>query len=476
MKSGLLYSSSIVMGVAITIPPRISTMSDTRLLPIISLAALLGVAGCATTYPLMPTPALYTGAQARRLFTEAPAEVRTPPLDLLFITDRAPATATSSDEPEPYTADRSRAMSFGSTTIVFGENMTWDALEKQSLLVERGTPMDMKLGPTKQLGSYPRVPYQMTVSPAGISRTPAAIDGHETANRELQAEIARRLALSPRKEMVLFIHGYSNTFTDAATTMGEICHYLGREFVCGIFTWPAGGKKGILMGYNEDVESSVFATEHLRKAIRTIAGTPGLAKLHVLAHSRGTDLLATVLSELSVEAYMEQKTLTERFKIGNVVLMAPDIDIDVAPLKILAIVSDPDLPYGAAPNPRVVVKPSPGFNITVYTSPDDKALAASGWLFGSLSRLGRVEASKMTPEQIEQARALGVLDVIQVRGTTDFFGHGYFHSNPRVSADLIALLRYGLRPNEPGRPLDELKRPFWRVPEAGTKGGAGGSD
>ena len=369
-------------------------MSDTRLLPAISLAALFGLAGCATRYPLMPTPTLYTGAQAKPLCTEAPADVRTPPLDLLFITDRA--RATSPDDPEPYTADRSRSMAFGSTTILFGENMPLDALVTQSLQVKRTSPTELKLGPTKELGRYPPVPYQITVTPEGLTRAPAAIEAHETANRALQAEIARRLALSPRTEVVLFIHGYSDTFTDAATTMGEMCHYLGREFVCAIFTWPAGGKKGVLMGYNEDYESSMFATEHLRKAIRTIAGTPGLSKNHVLAHSRGTGLLSSALSELSVEAYMEQKTLSERFKIGNVVLMAPDIDADVAPVTIFAIVSDPDLPYGAAPNPGVVIKPSPGFHITVYVSPDDKALAASSWLFGSIARLGRVQESMMT--------------------------------------------------------------------------------
>ncbi len=363
-------------------------------------------------------------------------------------------------------------MAFGSTTILFGEGMTWDALVKQSLLVERTTPMDLKLGPTKELGRYPRIPYAVAVTPAGLTRAAAAVDAHEAATRELQAEIARRLALSPRKEMVLFVHGVNNTFTEAALTMGEMCHFLGREFVCGIFTWPAGGKRGILFGYNEDYESSTFAIEHLRKTIRTIAGVPGLARIHLLAHSRGTDVLASALSELSNEAYMQQSSLPRRFKIGNVVLMAPDLDADVAPAKMFSILSDPDLPYGAAPNPRAVIPPSPGFHLTIYVSPDDKALATSSWLFGSIARLGRVEASMLTPEQIEQAGKLGFFDVIQIRGTTDFFGHGYFHSNPMASADLIAMIRYGLKPNEPGRPLVEVKRPFWRVPtEAEAKGG-----
>ena len=371
-------------------------MTEVRFRVAIALAALLGVAGCATTYPLMPTPVLYTGAQAKPLFTNAPAAVRTPPLDLLFITDRAPATG--SDQPEPYTAERSRYMAFGSTTILFGEGMTWDALVKQSLLAERPAPTSLKLGPTKELGRYPRIPYAVAMTPAGLTRAPAVIDAHEAANRALQAEIARRLALSPRKEMVLYVHGVNNSFSEAAFTMGEMCHYLGREFVCAIFSWPAGGKHGILFGYEEDYESSTFAVEHLRKAIRTIADTPGLERIHILAHSRGTDVVATALSELSFESYMQQTTLPRRFKIGNVVLMAPDLDIEVAPEKMLAIISDPDVPHGPAPDAHAVFPASRPFHLTIYVSPDDKALATSGWLFGSIARLGRVDTSVLTPD------------------------------------------------------------------------------
>ena len=86
-------------------------------------------------------------------------------------------------------------------------------------------------------------------------------------------------------------------------------------------------------------------------------------------------------------------------------------------------------------------------------------------MFGSIARLGRIDATLFTPDQIELIGALDAVDVIEVRDTTDFFGHRYFVSNPNVSADLIAMLRYGLRPNEPGRPLERIAGPFWRVPE-----------
>lgn len=107
----------------------------------------------------------------------------------------------------------------------------------------------------------------------------------------------------------------------------------------------------------------------------------------------------------------------------------------------------------------------------MYVSPDDKALATSGWLYGSLARLGRVEASHVNPEDMANARRMALFDVIQVNAVNCFICHSYFVSNPRVSADLIAMLRYGLKPNDPGRPLIEVAKPFYRVPtdeEAGA--------
>jgi hypothetical protein len=53
---------------------------------------------------MMPTPVLYTGKQAKPLFTNVAADQRTPPLDLLYMTDRTPAT--SPDDVGPYTAGR----------------------------------------------------------------------------------------------------------------------------------------------------------------------------------------------------------------------------------------------------------------------------------------------------------------------------------------------------------------------------------
>jgi esterase/lipase superfamily enzyme len=417
--------------------------------------------GCATNHTMMPTPVLYTGENARPLFTELSIDSRRPSLDLLFITDRA--TAEQADD-LPYTADRSRSMGFGSAMIEFGEDVSWDVLVKESTATQRVHSLELKLGPTTELGRFPAIPYEVAVAPDGMRRVPAVVEAYERAKHQLQAEIARRIAIARRKEVVLFVHGYHNSFENAALTMGELCHFLGRGFVCGIFTWPAGGRRGILFGYNFDRESAEYAVEDLLKVIRIIGRTPGVERIHLIAHSRGADTLASALGELSVEAYTLRSSPDREFHIGNVVLVAPDLDGDVALTKIFKVFSDPDLPFGGRADPGAVIPPSPGLRVTLYVSPDDKALATASWLFGSIARLGQIGGTMFSADQIEAIALLRAVDIIQVRGTTDFFGHSYFISNPQVSADIIAMLRYGLRPNEPGRPLEQIAGPFWRVP------------
>jgi esterase/lipase superfamily enzyme len=424
-------------------------------------AVAFALTGCATSHVMMPTPALYTGPNAKPLFTDPPADTPPPSLDLLFVTDRA---SEQQADGLRYTAARSRSIAFGSATVEFGEDVGGDTLVEENTATQRGSRPHLKLGPTTELGRFPPIPYEVAVLPDGIRRARAVVDAYEKAKQQLQADIARRLALARRKEVVLFVHGYHASFENAALTMGELCHFLGRDFVCGIFTWPAGGQGGVLFGYEVDRESAEYAVEDLVKLIRIVGRTPGVERVHVIAHSRGTDTVASALAELSAEAYTLRSSPEREFHIGKVVLIAPDLDGDVAVTKIFKVFSDPDLPFGANPDPDAVIPPAPGLRVTLYVSHDDKAIATAGWLYGSIARLGRIDATMFTPEQIEAIGMLRVVDIVEVRGTTDLFGHSYFVSNSQVSSDIIAMLRYDLRPNEPGRPLEHVAGPFWRVP------------
>ena len=405
----------------------------------------------------MPTPTLYAGQDAKPLFTDSSIDSRRPSLDLLFVTDREPAEQTGD---LPYSAKRSHSMAFGSATIEFGRDLSWDELAKASTATQRDHPVQLKLGLTTEHGRFPATPFEVVITPDGVRRVPAVVEAYEKAKHHLQAEVARRLAAAPRKEVVLFVHGYRTSFEQAALVMGELCHFLGRDFVCGVFTWPAGGG---LLGYGFDRESSEYAVEDLLKTIRIIGRTPGVERIHLIGHSRGTDTLTSALAALSVEAYGLQSSPDREYRIGNVVLVAPDLDGDIALSKIFKVFSDPDLPFGAETDPGALIPPSPGLKVTLYVSPDDRALATATWLMGSIARLGRVDSKMFSATQIAALAALGAIDIIQVRGRTDFFGHGYLASNPQVSADIIAMLRYNLRPDEPGRSLEHVTGSFWQV-------------
>jgi len=120
-----------------------TSMPSRRMTGIVAFAASI-LSGCAaTSHPMMPTPVLYAGLEARTLFTDPPVGDGKPPLDLLFITDRR--RTKSPDEDSPYTADRARSIAFGSTTIEFGENISWDLLVKKSLAAGRANPLYLRL-------------------------------------------------------------------------------------------------------------------------------------------------------------------------------------------------------------------------------------------------------------------------------------------------------------------------------------------
>ena len=97
-------------------------------------------------------------------------------------------------------------------------------------------------------------------------------------------------------------YGYNNTFEDGTFVIAELWHFLGRQGVPILYTWPAGFFCR-LRGYNHDRESGEFTVFHLKQFLRIVASTPGLEQLHLVAHSRGTDVLTTALRELFIETW-----------------------------------------------------------------------------------------------------------------------------------------------------------------------------
>ncbi|MBK1717772.1 alpha/beta hydrolase [Thiocystis violacea] len=433
------------------------------------LFALVLLGGCASGgRPLMPTPLLYQLPGGKTLFDPSTQARMNPDVDLLYITDRAQETMPESTS--LYGQERARHISFGTAQVRLVPTLDWETLRAQSQLAKRTQVIDLELGQVRELGVFPDEPYRLNrIADGVLLRDRAELERHAAIKANLQGEVQRRLAAAPRKEVLLYVHGFNETFDTAAFTTAELCHFLGREHVCAFFTWPASTTGNFLTSYTTTTESADYAVEHLKRAIRTIAATPGLERLQILAHSRGTALTLKAVRELALEAIAAGKEPVNLYHIDNLVLLSPDIDVDIAGQQITGLLSDPDLvtvwPEGRLP--RIL-----NGRLTIYASPDDRALLVSRILFRSRNRVGQLRPEDISEKAQRYFETIGRIDLISYEGKrTDLFGHSYFTTNSTVSSDLIQLVRFGRPLGAPGRELIKTGPVTWRFPADGQAGG-----
>src|SRR4029450_2336453 len=120
------------------------------------------------------------------------------------------------------------------------------------------------------------------------------------AEETFRAAMAQLLARSDRKDVYLFVHGYDCEFEWGSYVMAQLWHFMGRGGVPVSYSWPAGSPH-MLRGYQYDRESGEFTAYHLKQFLKLLGSCPGVGKVHIIAHSRGTDVATTALRELKLE-------------------------------------------------------------------------------------------------------------------------------------------------------------------------------
>lgn len=414
-------------------------------------ALLLGLclaavaSGCSSRRYLMPTPNAYADPRWDP-FASVPAALQGATYPVLYVTDRVPETETPEDVVYGY--QRSRSAAFGEAVVEIGDGESWEEIVASSRVRKRPKKLELKLASTRELARFGDTPPSLVITDAQMAAGggPPVDPRQEEAERRFREELSARLALTPRKEVYVYVHGFNNTFEDAVLTAGEVWHFLGREGVPICYTWPAG--VGLFQAYEYTIASTQFTVFHFKQMLRLIASCPEVEKVHILAHSRGTAVTTETIRELHLEirgTADTQKTL----KLGTVILAAADIDLDVAIAR-----------NGTERIGRAVERSA------LYISHHDDALGLSGWLFGG-QRVGEVDVKMFTPEEIETLRHSQRLQLIDARVTKHGLGHSYFHDDPAVSSDAMLLLRFGLAPGaEHGRPLGVSDLGLWEIDDS----------
>jgi len=413
---------------------------------------ILVLSACSGQRVLMPTPNTYVGDENHEIYTGLPDELKSTEVPLFYVTDRAPEKDENGKLVYGY--ERSPSLAFGSTVVDLGEDISWEQLLEASRAGKRLKAVPMKVGEMTEIVRGPDAPIPYSEVDGIIVEDPKSVAERNAAVEVFREVLVQQLALTPRKEVFVFVHGFHNDFNDAAFAMAELWHFIGRIGVPLIYTWPAGHPG--LFGYTYDRESSEFTVYHLRQLLELISSFPEVEKVNIIGHSRGTDVVVTAVRELTIKSRAQGLNPRTEYKFHNIVLAAPDLDAQVASQRIIG-------DYLAWSADR----------FTIYTSPADRAIGWSDKLFASpKGRIGNLKVENLTPvakAAIDGGNAnMSFINFMSSSDKSDSnadkFGHSYFRNAPTVSSDVILMLRDNLDPGDPGRPLENLGHKFWRVP------------
>ena len=405
------------------------------------LIVLVLLTGCAGELRRMPTPHIRDGDLAT--FRAVPESRRTAYAPVLYATDRQP-TFDETGTVVGYNSERSREMAFGIVDVDLGPDV-YDELVTISVDDDAGRPT-IEIAGVTEVGTMPPTPMRLEWVDGQIVGDPQHVADYQASVTQLRALIDRSLVPDDDGRVYLYVHGFNNDFKWAAGVMGQVWHYAGRPGLPVMFSWPAG--RGGVRGYSTDRESGEFAVFHLKLLLRALAGTESVKRIDLIGHSRGTDVLLSAVRELHLEERGGGRTAADTYKLGRLVLAAPDIDLEVFIQRF------------AAERMFELFE-----RTTVYASGNDKAIRVASFLFGGFRRLGRVGPDAFTDGDRAAIGRVGTLDLIEVTNLSSRLGHSYFYDDPGVSSDLILNLVGGIDPGDARRPLTPVLPGFWRLDE-----------
>jgi len=222
--------------------------------------------------------------------------------------------------------------------------------------------------------------------------------------RSLQAQINS----SASKDLFVFVHGFNNTFEDAARRAAQLAYDLDFDGTPVLYSWPSQGSP---TAYAVDEAAVGISGRKLAEFLEIVVAQSGAARVHILAHSMGNRALIEAL-----QTFLARRAPKDRQHIfGQIVFTAPDVDRDyfVDAIRSLERAAD---------------------RVTLYASNNDYALRSSQLLHGA-PRAGTAG------DVIIKLPGVDSIDMSAV--PADMLGHAYFAANAGAIFDVFGLLWRG---------------------------------
>ena len=211
-----------------------------------------------------------------------------------------------------------------------------------------------------------------------------------TSSDRFRADIAKAALKGPRggREAVIFVHGFNTNFSEGLYRIAQLSHDLELPGATVHYSWPSVANP---LGYVRDRDSALFARNGLEDLIREVAAA-GADRILLVAHSMGGILTMEAMRQIAIRG--DRRLLS---KIAGVILISPDLDVDVFRSQAQTI--------GALPQPFLI-----------FGSNRDRMLNLSATLTGEPERLGNLtDLSRVADLQVTY------LDVTAIAG-----GAGHF--------------------------------------------------
>ncbi|MGJ0393469.1 MAG: alpha/beta hydrolase [Methylocystis sp.] len=216
---------------------------------------------------------------------------------------------------------------------------------------------------------------------------------------ELAAHVSGRIGVS--RDILLYVHGFNTSHDEARFRLAQVVADGGFSGVPALFSWNS---RGGLFNYESDKEAATVSRDALEKVMLSLARTPGVGRVHILAHSMGSWLTMETLRGIALSGHPDLDG-----KLGEVMLANPDIDLNVFRQQVARV------------DPR---------HVSIFVANNDRALSLSSRIAGDRPRLGAMDPAK--PEDKAELDRLGVAVHDISSFSTDFIGHGAFAEAPDV--------------------------------------------
>ncbi|MGJ8562818.1 MAG: alpha/beta hydrolase [Alphaproteobacteria bacterium] len=356
----------------------------------------------------------------------------------LYVTDRR-----KEDDTQLYGTKRSNAMVLGTAHVSLENMSVAEYSDYMSGSVDNPKAPKYALDTLEEIVRFPSTPLPFNIENGVLARNSASLKAYENARRTFRGKLADELRSRDTGKVVFYVHGFNTSFEHSVFDLMELAAASAWDGVPLLYSWPTGSNN--ILSYFADTQDGAFSVYHLKETLRLIAATEAVDDVTIIAHSHGASIVTTALRELLIETRGSGQSMRDTYRISDLILAAPDIDLGVMEQRLVAE------QFGI------------GFDqINVYLNPDDNALGFAAKLLGA-PRFGAMAPQEMSPESKAVFKGVKSVHFIIVEGAKGKAKHSHFRLHPGVLSDIAITIRTGAKPADPERPLEHLGLGFWRI-------------